>query len=105
VAHEEDTPVSVLARPLGYTSESAFSNAFKRVTRQAPNAIGVSFERPAPLTKVDTAIALVRGRQRDQSNFTATKCKQLHSIASLERFHIICRWQPSHDRELWLQGH
>jgi AraC-like DNA-binding protein len=33
---EESTPVSVLARSLGYTSESAFSNAFKRVTGHAP---------------------------------------------------------------------
>jgi AraC-like DNA-binding protein len=33
---EESTPVSVLAGRLGYTSESAFSNAFKRVTGNAP---------------------------------------------------------------------
>ncbi len=33
---EEDTPVSVLARSLGYMSESAFSNAFKRVIGIAP---------------------------------------------------------------------
>ena len=33
---EKNTTVSVLARSLGYTSESAFSNAFKRVTGQAP---------------------------------------------------------------------
>lgn len=33
---EEDVPVAVLARSLGYTSESAFSNAFKRVTGSAP---------------------------------------------------------------------
>lgn len=33
---EDSTPVSVLARSLGYTSESAFSNAFKRVTGTAP---------------------------------------------------------------------
>jgi len=33
---EEDTPVAVLARSLGYTSESAFSNAFKRATGSAP---------------------------------------------------------------------
>jgi AraC-like DNA-binding protein len=33
---EENTPVSVLAGSLGYTSESAFSNAFKRVTGTAP---------------------------------------------------------------------
>jgi AraC-like DNA-binding protein len=33
---EKNTPVSVLARSLGYTSESAFSNAFKRATGHAP---------------------------------------------------------------------
>jgi AraC-like DNA-binding protein len=33
---EERTPVSVLAGSLGYASESAFSNAFKRVTGTAP---------------------------------------------------------------------
>lgn len=33
---EGNTPVSVLAHSLGYTSESAFSNAFKRVTGNAP---------------------------------------------------------------------
>jgi AraC-like DNA-binding protein len=33
---EGSTPVSALARSLGYTSESAFSNAFKRVTGNAP---------------------------------------------------------------------
>ncbi|MDE1996103.1 MAG: helix-turn-helix transcriptional regulator, partial [Rhizobiaceae bacterium] len=33
---EQKTPVSVLAGTLGYGSESAFSNAFKRVTGVAP---------------------------------------------------------------------
>jgi AraC-like DNA-binding protein len=33
---EENIPISVLAGQLGYTSESAFSNAFKRVTGKAP---------------------------------------------------------------------
>lgn len=33
---EETTPVSTLARSLGYGSESAFSNAFKRVTGASP---------------------------------------------------------------------
>ena len=36
VLREENTPVSALAGQLGYTSESAFSNAFKRVTGNAP---------------------------------------------------------------------
>src|SRR5579884_213969 len=35
---EENTPVAVIGRSLGYTSESAFSNAFKRVTGKSPNA-------------------------------------------------------------------
>lgn len=33
---EDSTPVSVIAPSLGYTSESAFSNAFKRVTGTSP---------------------------------------------------------------------
>jgi AraC-like DNA-binding protein len=33
---EENVPVAALALSLGYTSESAFSNAFKRVTGNAP---------------------------------------------------------------------
>jgi AraC-like DNA-binding protein len=35
---EEATAVAVIARSLGYTSESAFSNAFKRVTGHSPKA-------------------------------------------------------------------
>jgi len=35
---EETTSVAVVARSLGYTSESAFSNAFKRVTGNSPRA-------------------------------------------------------------------
>jgi len=35
---EDVTPVSVVAQTLGYTSESAFSNAFKRVTGRSPKA-------------------------------------------------------------------
>lgn len=33
---DEDTPVAVVARSLGYTSESAFSNAFKRSAGHSP---------------------------------------------------------------------
>jgi len=47
---EENTPIPVLARLLGYTSESAFSNAFKRVTGNAPKryrtAVRAAFGRP-----------------------------------------------------------
>lgn len=35
---EETTPVAAIARSLGYGSESAFSNAFKRVTGKSPRA-------------------------------------------------------------------
>jgi AraC-like DNA-binding protein len=35
---EDGAPVSVLARSLGYTSESAFSNAFKRMTGSSPKS-------------------------------------------------------------------
>jgi AraC-like DNA-binding protein len=34
---EEDVSVAGLARSLGYTSESAFNHAFKRMTGYAPN--------------------------------------------------------------------
>jgi AraC-like DNA-binding protein len=35
---EHATPVAVVAQTLGYASESAFSNAFKRVTGSSPTA-------------------------------------------------------------------
>lgn len=35
---DEKTPVAVVARSLGYTSESAFSNAFKRIKGRSPKA-------------------------------------------------------------------
>src|SRR5262249_48254688 len=35
---EEATPVAAVGQSLGYTSESAFSNAFKRVTGNSPRA-------------------------------------------------------------------
>ncbi|WP_346949260.1 AraC family transcriptional regulator [Dyella sp.] len=35
---EHSTPVAGIARALGYTSESAFSSAFKRMTGQSPKA-------------------------------------------------------------------
>ena len=35
---EDEEPVSIIARSLGYTSESAFSTAFKRATGMAPKA-------------------------------------------------------------------
>lgn len=35
---EDTTPVGVVAQSLGYTSESAFSNAFKRATGRSPRA-------------------------------------------------------------------
>ncbi|MGJ4946589.1 cupin domain-containing protein [Bradyrhizobium sp. HKCCYLS1011] len=45
---EETTPVAVLARSLGYTSESAFSNAFKRVTGRSPKAYRNAARASAP---------------------------------------------------------
>ncbi|SFB45105.1 AraC-type DNA-binding protein [Rhizobium sp. NFR07] len=39
---EERTPVAVVARSLGYTSESAFSNAFKRFSSNSPTAYRAS---------------------------------------------------------------
>ncbi len=39
---EERTPVAVVARSLGYMSESAFSNAFKRVNGKSPTAYRAS---------------------------------------------------------------
>ena len=35
---EEAVPVAVVGQSLGYASESAFSNAFKRVTGNSPRA-------------------------------------------------------------------
>ena len=35
---EEATPVSAVGQSVGYASESAFSNAFKRVTGSSPKA-------------------------------------------------------------------
>jgi AraC-like DNA-binding protein len=38
VLREEDTTIAEIARSLGYTSESAFSNAFERVSGKSPRA-------------------------------------------------------------------
>ncbi|MGF7190415.1 AraC-like DNA-binding protein [Robbsia andropogonis] len=35
---DENTPIAIVAQSLGYTSESAFSHAFKRVTGRSPKA-------------------------------------------------------------------
>jgi len=43
---EDATPVSVVAQTLGYTSESAFSNAFKRVTGRSPKACRAALRTP-----------------------------------------------------------
>lgn len=52
---KERTPVAVLARSLGYTSESAFSNAFKRVTGQAPKRFrGLRRTPQSPLETADS---------------------------------------------------
>ncbi len=44
-------PVSALALSLGYTSESAFSNAFKRMTGIAPKRYRVAMCREAGRSK------------------------------------------------------
>ena len=43
---EEKTPVASVARSLGYTSESAFSNAFKRIIGISPTAYRTSLNVP-----------------------------------------------------------
>lgn len=45
---EDDIPVAELARSLGYTSESAFTNAFKRTTGSAPNRYRATFRALRP---------------------------------------------------------
>jgi AraC-like DNA-binding protein len=45
---EEATPVAIIARSLGYTSESAFSNAFKRMTGASPKACRNAARAPVP---------------------------------------------------------
>jgi AraC-like DNA-binding protein len=45
---EEDTPVAVVAQSLGYASESAFSNAFKRVTGRSPRTWRNAHPRSGP---------------------------------------------------------
>lgn len=44
---EEATPIAVVAQTLGYTSESAFSNAFKRLTGRSPSACRTAHRAPA----------------------------------------------------------
>jgi AraC-like DNA-binding protein len=43
---EQSSPVAAVARSLGYTSESAFSNAFKRVTGSSPRAYRSATQAP-----------------------------------------------------------
>lgn len=49
---EEDAPVRVLAETLGYGSESAFSHAFKRITRLTPRDYRVTARREAGLASL-----------------------------------------------------
>ena len=39
ILREETTPVAIIGQSLGYSSESAFSNAFKRVTGHSPRSV------------------------------------------------------------------
>jgi AraC-like DNA-binding protein len=43
----DDTPVAVVARSLGYASESAFSNAFKRINGRSPRTYRNHFKQPS----------------------------------------------------------
>ena len=55
---EEDAPLSAIALSLGYTSESAFSNAFKRVIGMAPNRYRIAARRGNDGPPVDEAVSL-----------------------------------------------
>lgn len=44
---DDSTPIAVVAQTLGYASESAFSNAFKRVTGRSPSAYRSAVRPPA----------------------------------------------------------
>jgi AraC-like DNA-binding protein len=52
---EDTTPVATLGRSLGYSSESAFSNAFKRVTGNSPRAFRSAFRQGGEVSVVDVA--------------------------------------------------
>ena len=54
---EEDTPLGTIALSLGYTSESAFSNAFKRITGMAPNRYRTAARRAKDIPPVDEAMS------------------------------------------------
>jgi AraC-like DNA-binding protein len=49
---EETTPVATVGRSLGYSSESAFSNAFKRVTGNSPRAFRSAFQEGREVSNV-----------------------------------------------------
>ena len=56
---EEDTPVAVLARSLAYTSESAFSNAFRRATGTAPKRYRTASQAEPPEDTEAQSLSLV----------------------------------------------
>jgi AraC-like DNA-binding protein len=64
---EDDVPVAALARSIGYTSESAFSNAFKRFAGTAPNRYRVTAR-------------LVDSRESNLK-MTETRNRQVHATA------------------------
>lgn len=66
----EDTPVSAIASSLGYSSESAFSNAFKRSTGMAPAATGRPYGRPEPTTSRATEARV------DQAGFPGREAQE-----------------------------
>jgi AraC-like DNA-binding protein len=57
VLRDEDTSVAQIAASVGYTSESAFSNAFKRVTGSAPRNYRTSASRASATDAEEVALA------------------------------------------------
>ena len=63
-----DIRVATLARSLGYTSESAFSNAFKRVTGNAPKRFRIAARGSGSngeASRLESGDHLLRTRQAD----------------------------------------
>ncbi len=69
---EEPTAVATIAQSLGYSSESAFSNAFKRVTGHSPAR---PIEMPRGLRRIPKASMVLRARSRPRSELKAKRHK------------------------------
>jgi AraC-like DNA-binding protein len=57
VLREEEVSVAQIAASVGYTSESAFSNAFKRVTGSAPRNYRTSASRASATDEEEVPLA------------------------------------------------